>query len=323
MDPITHGLAGAAIGRAGFQDKLGARCATLTGLLAAEAPDLDIVFRFVDVGHGFTHRGLTHSLVGIVLGTILVTALVRIFAKEAPLKPLGLLVALSYASHVLLDGATAGGVVLLAPFNAERMALSWLFIIDIVLFLVLVSPWLLRKVMPEIRAFRSMLVVSGLYLAMCGFAHGVAEASLELTLDHHQIDADARYVTPAPFAPLRWNAIAMDDTNYYQLNLNLPTVPEEFTRVGPHFLRHPAVDALRRSDAGRRVFTKFRAPIATVDKLAEGHVEVIVDDLRFHHWLSQSWGVRYYRFVIEMKRDEKGRWKKSGPGIFRTDYDSD
>jgi hypothetical protein len=233
------------------------------------------------------------------------------------------LVALGFASHVLLDAATSGGVALLSPFNDERMALSWLFIIDLVLLLLLIIPWFLRKTMDEVRAFRALLVVSGLYLASCGFAHGVAEASLELTLDHHQIKADARYVLPAPFAPLSWNAIAFDDKNYYQLNLNLPHVPENFSHTGPHNLRHPAVDALRRSDAGRPVFGRFRAPIATVEKLAVDHVRITIDDARFYHWLSQRWGVRYYRFSIEMKRNAAGRWKNDGPGSFRTDYEDD
>ncbi len=323
MDPVTHALTGAAIGRAGFQNKLGAKCATLTGVFAAEAPDVDIVFRFFSSSDVFAHRGISHSLVGVVLGAVLVTAVVRIFAKSAPVRPLALLVALGYASHVLLDGATSGGVALLSPFNTDRMALSWLFIVDIVLFLLLVIPWFMRKVMPEIKAFRSMLVLSGLYLAMCGFAHGVAEASLELTLERHQIDAEIRYVMPAPFAPLRWNVVAMDARNYYQLNLNLPAVPETFNQTRPHHLGHPAVDALRRTDKGRWLFKKFRAPIATVEKLGTGHVRVIIDDLRFHHWLSQHWGVRYFRFVIEMKKDEKGRWLKATSGSFRTDYESD
>jgi len=320
MDSVTNALAGAAIGRAGFQDKLGPRCATLTGILAAQAADLDIVFRLFSSNEVFAHRGVSHSLLGILIGSCVVVALVRLFARAAPLKPLALLVLLGYASHVLLDVMTSGGVALLSPFNTERMALSWLYIIDLVLILILVAPWFLRKVMPEIKAFRAMLVVSGLYMAMCGFAHGVAEASLELSLERHQVDAHVRYVMPAPFAPMRWNAVAMDADKYYQMNLNLPAVPESFYRSERHHLGHPAVDALRRSAVGRKLFNKFRAPVATIEKLGAGHVRVVMDDLRFNHWLTQRWGVLYFRFVIEMKKDDAGRWKKEGAGSFRTDY---
>jgi hypothetical protein len=175
--------------------------------------------------------------------------------------------------------------------------------------------------MSEIKAFRSILIVCALYISMAGFAHGVAEASLELTLTKHQIDADSRYVMPAPFAPIRWNAVAFDEENYYQLNLSLPHVPTEFSQQGPHNLRHPAVDALRRSEVGNSVFGRYRAPIATVERLGEDRVRIIVDDTRFNHWFSQRRGTHYFRFVIEMKQEGKGRWVRQGPGLYRTDYD--
>ena len=63
MEPITHFLTGACIGRAGFNRKTA--CATVTAVLAAEAADLDILWRFAgpveELKH---HRGITHTFVG-------------------------------------------------------------------------------------------------------------------------------------------------------------------------------------------------------------------------------------------------------------------
>ncbi len=63
MEPVTHFLTGAAISRAGLNRKTA--LATLTLVLAAEAPDVDMVFypfsRIEGFGH---HRGITHTFLG-------------------------------------------------------------------------------------------------------------------------------------------------------------------------------------------------------------------------------------------------------------------
>ena len=75
MEPVTHFLTGAAISRTGLNRKTA--LATLTLVLAAEAPDIDMVFfafgRVTGFGH---HRGMTHTLLGapfvaaVVLGIV-------------------------------------------------------------------------------------------------------------------------------------------------------------------------------------------------------------------------------------------------------------
>jgi inner membrane protein len=71
MEPITHFLTGACIGRAGFNRKTA--YATLAGLLAAEAADLDILWGFAGPVEGLKHhRGITHTFwaVPVVAGVI-------------------------------------------------------------------------------------------------------------------------------------------------------------------------------------------------------------------------------------------------------------
>ncbi len=75
MEPVTHFLTGACIGRAGLNRKTA--YATLAGLLAAEAADLDIVWGFAgpveELKH---HRGITHTfwavpvIAGVVVGAV-------------------------------------------------------------------------------------------------------------------------------------------------------------------------------------------------------------------------------------------------------------
>ena len=75
MEPVTHFLTGACIGRAGFNRKTA--CATLAAVLAAEAADLDIIWGFAgpveELKH---HRGITHTfwavpvVAGVVVGAV-------------------------------------------------------------------------------------------------------------------------------------------------------------------------------------------------------------------------------------------------------------
>src|ERR1700677_5167360 len=75
MEPVTHFLTGACIGRAGFNRKTA--YATLAAVLAAEAADLDIFWGFAGpVDELKHHRGITHTfwavpvVAGVVVGAV-------------------------------------------------------------------------------------------------------------------------------------------------------------------------------------------------------------------------------------------------------------
>ena len=64
MDPLTHFLTGACMGRAGFNRK--SALATVTMVLAAEAADIDVLWALKSSTAGLQHhRGITHSFVGV------------------------------------------------------------------------------------------------------------------------------------------------------------------------------------------------------------------------------------------------------------------
>lgn len=70
MDTLTHTLVGIAISRAGFKGRL--PYATTALVIAANIPDIDLVAGWNGVGFLSTHRGLTHSLVALVVFTVLI-----------------------------------------------------------------------------------------------------------------------------------------------------------------------------------------------------------------------------------------------------------
>ena len=157
MEPVTHFLTGACLGRAGLNRKTA--LATLTLTLAAEAPDLDIFGQFRGPAFGFAHhRGFTHSFLGIVLMAALDIAFVygiwrlrgcKTANGNAPRWSLLFFYAcLAGLSHILLDFTNNYGVRPFWPFYEKWYSWDIVFIFEPVMFLLL----LLGLVIPSFTA---------------------------------------------------------------------------------------------------------------------------------------------------------------------------
>ena len=148
MEPVTHFLTGACMGRAGLNRK--SALATLTLTLAAEAPDLDIIGRFRGPAFGFAHhRGFTHSFVGVAIDAIVVVAFVYLIwrlrgrkTNDPNLPPrwgiLFLYACLAGLSHILLDFTNNYGVRPFWPFSEKWYSWDIVFIVEPVMLLFLI-----------------------------------------------------------------------------------------------------------------------------------------------------------------------------------------
>ncbi len=98
MEPVTHFLTGACLARTGFNRRTA--YATLAMTLAAEAPDMDILWGFRGPVAGFEHhRGITHTFVGAPMVALAVTGVVWLWHRSRSKQPdhsapLGFLMAL-------------------------------------------------------------------------------------------------------------------------------------------------------------------------------------------------------------------------------------
>jgi inner membrane protein len=184
MEPITHFLTGACIGRAGLNRKTA--YATLAAVLAAEAADLDVLWSFAGPVEGLKHhRGITHTFIaapvvaGVVVAAVwsldrwvqmrrrrkLALAPFQTVDPGAPgprlpqpvhwswLYATALIAALS---HLLLDWTNNYGLRPFFPFSPRWYAGSFVFIAEPVLWalllLALIMPWLLGLTDGEIGA---------------------------------------------------------------------------------------------------------------------------------------------------------------------------
>jgi inner membrane protein len=166
LEPITHFLTGACLGRAGLNRKTA--LATLTLTLAAEAPDLDVLSRLRGPAFGFAHhRGFTHSFLGVPIDAIVVVGFVYLIwrlrgrkLKDPNLPPrwgvLFLFACLAGLSHILLDFTNNYGVRPFWPFSEKWYSWDIVFIFEPIMFtcllLGLIVPSLFSLIDKEIGA---------------------------------------------------------------------------------------------------------------------------------------------------------------------------
>jgi inner membrane protein len=250
MEPITHFLTGACIGRAGLNRKTA--YATLVAVLAAEAPDMDTLWGWLGPVEGLKHhRGITHTFVGapLVAGAVvgavwlLDTWLQRrrnavIQTGKAP--PAGgkatavhwgwlyLTALIAALSHILLDWTNNYGVRPFFPFNPRWYAGSLVFIAEPVLWalfaIALVMPWVLGLADGEMGArkvrFRgrgwAIFALAGM-VALWGwrwFERDRAETLLSQT-EVTREPVKRMTLEPYPITPIHWHAI-LETADYYQ-----------------------------------------------------------------------------------------------------------
>ena len=177
MDTITHGIAGALVGKAifGGEDLFGpsagavslrakngsedppshklnrARIITWSLMLGAIFPDSDVLRDILSHDRLLIvtwHRSITHSLLMLPLWALLLAGITRAFASwrkwEAPsLARLSAIYAVGILSHILLDLVTSFGTMIWSPLKWSRPAWDLLFIVDFTFTVILLVPqWL-------------------------------------------------------------------------------------------------------------------------------------------------------------------------------------
>jgi membrane-bound metal-dependent hydrolase YbcI (DUF457 family) len=177
MDPLTHGLTGALLGKGYFSERHG-HTAAFAVTLGAVFPDVDVVAEFFSrdpLSVIKYHRGFTHSFVGLPLFAAALALLTRWWRRKDPQGPSWSILAVAYgvgiASHIFLDAMTSYGTQIWNPFSSDRTAWDLLFIIDFSLTAIVLLPqaaaWVYRR--RENAASRAV----GLWLLFTGLAAAV------------------------------------------------------------------------------------------------------------------------------------------------------
>ena len=257
MEPVTHFLFGANMGRAGLNRKTALATATLT--LAAEAPDLNVFSRFGGSAFALNHhRGFTHSFLGVPLVAAIVVAFMygiwrlRGRRTRSNLPPRWRLLfgyaCLAGLSHILLDYTTAYGVRPLWPFSERWISWDIVYIVEPILLVVLILgltvPALFSLINQEIRSGRKekgppgrvaatiALLATFAFWGLCDFEHRRAIAALEART---YSGADALRVSayPYPMNPFRWYSVVETPAFFATMNVDSMRLGSSTPEVDP------------------------------------------------------------------------------------------
>jgi inner membrane protein len=124
MEPITHFLTGACIGRAGLNRKTA--YATLAAVLAAEAADIDILWSFAgpveELKH---HRGITHTFIAVPVVAAAAVGVVWLYDRWRRMRQINRLgIPASAAGRMTLDDNTIPQG--LKPEDSIALPTAWL-----------------------------------------------------------------------------------------------------------------------------------------------------------------------------------------------------
>jgi inner membrane protein len=291
VDNVSHSLAGWALSRAAGPRRPPGT--TLALVLASNLPDIDIVLQArSDAAYLLFHRGLTHSLIGlVVLPLALAAGLWWGYGGRARFRWLALVCGAGVALHLLYDLTTSWGTMLLYPFSVRRYALDWLFIVDLVTWAVPVAVLVWSRVRPE----RARAAVAAGMLAL--FAYGgsaalvhrdavAAVASAERAAGRAAAEAA---VFPRIAAPFRWHGVVVAPPGTAEPRIRtyevrgIPPVPALAGRIDRSF-DDPWVAAALASRSGQAYLWWARVPVAIAAREGD-EVTVTLRDLRYSRTL--------------------------------------
>jgi len=269
MEPVEHFLFGAALSRAGLNRWTG--YATVVMVLAAEAPDLDVLYGVGGPVAGFAHhRGWTHTLIAtpiVAAATIAVVwALSRIWRRQTKVPihwgRLFLLGWLAALSHIALDWTNNYGVRPFWPFSPKWYEGDLVFILEpvmlIALALAMIVPWLLGLADREIGAKRVTFMGqkwAWFALAVTCVMWGVraVEHQQALTLmsqrDWEAGEPKRLALSPLPITPFVWHGLVDAGDKYQTAHVDSWTGQIHTDPRSDIFYKEPVTPAVRAAEA--------------------------------------------------------------------------
>jgi len=270
--------------------------------LAAEAPDLDVLSSFNGPVYGFAHhRGFTHSFLGLILVSAVVTGFMylvwRLRGRRTNIPGLpprwGLLFAFSYIaglSHILLDFTNNYGVRPFWPFREKWYSWDIVFIFEPALYIILIAGLVLplifsrHETLPRGRSFAvAALMCVALLYAFRDHEHRHAVQALQ----QQQFEAGAPLrVSAYPYYwhLYQWYAVAETRDSFATSDIDSRTGELDRSELEyfPKPLETPATLAAKRTYFGRAYLSWAQYPLVTEASAGSDSI-VHFRDLRYDY----------------------------------------
>lgn len=221
-DNLTHSLFGYLLGsliirKLKFKNQ---RLPMIAMIVAANLPDIDFIIRFFGAGFYLVHhREISHSLIGILLLSIIIAAAFSKL-KKAEFNKYFLIGLVGTLSHLFLDIITSWGTQVLYPFNNIRYEFSLIPIVDVyvlAIFIVGIILINLNKVQKE-KIAKATLFIFMVFLLFKSGLKIYADNAVE-NLDNYENVK----VLPSLSSPFKWRAIITEPDMYIVNDFDVST----------------------------------------------------------------------------------------------------
>ncbi|MEN8907498.1 MAG: metal-dependent hydrolase [Clostridiales bacterium] len=139
MDPVTHAVSGIAISKVAGEQLDISNPVFAAIVVGSIFPDIDILLqKWGDYVYLKNHRGFTHSIVGLVLSSIILS-LIIMFIYSTSFLGVFTGVTIGLFSHIIWDLFNSYGAKALWPFYKKKISYSLLVIFDPIILLQLIS----------------------------------------------------------------------------------------------------------------------------------------------------------------------------------------
>lgn len=282
MDPVCHSLAGLTMGQAGLRRRTPLALPTL--VLAANAPDIDVITMATTDVWMYYRRGWTHGPIAMVVLPLVLTGLMLAWDRfvrqrrtpgAPPARPAAVLwlAVLGTLSHPLLDFMNSFGIRLLMPFSTTWFYGDALYIVDPWLYAILgagAAIAFLRWRRPDggVPAARRALLVASAYVAVMFLSGLWARQEVQAGLTRAG-RGEARFmVTPVIANPLR-REVLIDLGDRYEKGFVDFTPAPRFRPAGYGIEKRdadPMARAAAQSPVGVQYLSWARFPFFVVER---------------------------------------------------------
>lgn len=293
MDPICHTLVGASLGHSGLEKKTRYGCATL--IIAANLPDIDVITHFMGGTASYAfRRGVTHGIPALIVLPVLLALLVAGWSRLRPDRNSGppasfrwllILSAIGVATHPTLDWMNTYGMRWLMPMVDQWYYGDTLFIIDWVVWLVLIAGLVATRFAVRhnprwyVRPTNVALLV---LVAYTGMNFGITKSAEHAALRALSDDPPLRLLaSPVPVNPFRREVVLEYEDEYRFGSFNAITGAEFLADGLPVKKGDPGnLERARETIDGRRFLHWARFPYS-VAVTEVGTRSIVIADARY------------------------------------------
>lgn len=311
MDSLTHIVLGAAVAEVAVGKKIGNK-ALVIGAIAGNIPDFDSFISILlnPVDALFFHRGISHSLLALVLLAPILALLMRRIDKDSRMEYRHWLwaIGLPWLSHLIVDLFNTYGTGIFEPFSSIRVSYDSVAIVDVFVLAILIPATIAISLYHRKKKNRRVVAWISLFFVVGYFGLSVViKENLESTIRKELTASNTEYhriqTAPLPLSNLIWMVVVETDSTYHveQRNLTKPNKAEH-----PHNLlkNHNLLDSISSNSIDK--LKRFTKGLYTVEQFPTGYY---INDLRYSS-LSTTYPQAYvFRFevtqatsTIEVKR---------------------